>query len=439
MFFKNSSMVAKIAIIYAVITIFNVTIFNIVIWENQTELIIKSSSMESQYKGAGIKYIADNIIHYTGKLDSSSIAQIEKECRLININISRIFDEKGNILNSNQKNSETSQYEKQMINSSITKQSFENRIFAHKLNQKARTIDLFIPFTYDTDKKGVIYTVLQLNDIDRQMKYLYAQCVLISVIIIVVHILFALIVTKMFIIPLRKFFPVIKNISRGIFSSRVPIFGTDELGQLASSFNEMCLHVTRMQDEAKGANPLTGLPGNNVISKIIDNNLKANNLFVVLYCDLDNFKAYNDKYGFTKGDDVILFTRETLKSAAKADSVHNVFIGHEGGDDFVVITPYDCWEKYAQNFIWLFDKGIRNFYNDSDARHGYIQSVNRQGNPERFPLIGMSIAAVTNKNKRYNHFGEMVQVAASVKKYVKSQDGSSYKMDERSDSQPPRI
>ncbi len=428
---KNRSMVTKIAVLYAVITIFNVTVFNIIIWENQTELIIKSSSHESQYIGAGLKSLVDNILHYSGDLDSKTIQQIEEEAKQIGIKINRIFDEKGKILNNVDPGTEISQYERIMINSAITKQSFENRIFVHKLNQKERTIDLFIPFTFNTDQKGVLYTVLQLNDIDKQMKYLYGQCLLISVIIILVHIAFALIVVMIFIIPLRKFFPVIKDISKGNFHSRVPLHGTDELGQLASSFNLMCLEVTRMQDEAKGANPLTSLPGNNVISQTIDDYLKSRTPFTVLYCDLDNFKAYNDKYGFTKGDDVILYTRDQLLAAAKSPYVHDIFIGHEGGDDFVVISPFDCWEAYAKEFIRIFDNGIRQFYNSADAKHGYIQSINRSGEPERFPIIGISIAAVSNTVRYFSHFGEMVQAAASVKKYVKSIDGSSYKLDTR--------
>jgi len=425
---KNQSIIRKFAALYTIITIFNVTVFNIIIWENQTELIINNASLESQYKGAGIKYIVDNILNYTEKLTETTIENIVNESHSIGINGIKIFDEHGVELTNGVG---ASNYEKRMINSAITKQSFENRIFAHTLNEKERTIDLFIPFTFDTDKKGVIFTLLTLHSIDEQMKYLYAQCVLISVITIGIHLLFAFLVTKIFVVPLKKFFPVIQDISKGNFKSRVPLHGTDELAQLAASFNEMCSEITQMQDEAKGANPLTGLPGNNIISQTIEKNLIDDIKFAVLYCDLDNFKAYNDKYGFTKGDDVILYSKQQLLTAAEHPDVHDIFVGHEGGDDFVVITPYDCWEAYAQYFISIFDEGIPDFYNVTDAKQRYIQSVNRQGVAERFPLIGISVAGVNNVEREFEHFGEMVSAAAGLKKVAKSKEGSSYVMDQR--------
>lgn len=428
---KNNSLVSKFVTIYIIITIINVTVLNIVVWENQTELIIKNASHESQYKGAGLKYIVDNQVHYTGALTDSVIQKIVDESHSLDITSIKIYRENGELLTSSESSQETSPYILRMINRAITKQSIENRIFAYKLKEKERTIDLFIPFTFDTDKQAVVYTTLRLDAIDEQMRFLYIQCILITLFIIAIHFIFGFVVSKMFLIPLKAFHPVIADISQGNFHSRVKLHGTDELGQLASSFNEMCLEITRMQDEAKGANPLTGLPGNNIISQLIDQNLKANTAFAVLYSDLDNFKAYNDKYGFTKGDDAILYTRDKLLEAKTFPGVHNIFVGHEGGDDFVVLAPYDCWETYVKHFIEIFDRDIHTFYNATDAKRRYIESVNRKGEKERFPLIGISIAGVNSVTRQFTHFGEMVKAAAELKKFVKSKDGSTYKMDER--------
>jgi diguanylate cyclase (GGDEF)-like protein len=192
--------------------------------------------------------------------------------------------------------------------------------------------------------------------------------------------------------------------------------------------------LKRMRDEAKGANPLTGLPGNITIANFIGENLAKGNVICVLYCDLDNFKAYNDKYGFTKGDEAILYTRDCLLSVTKRDNLRNVFIGHEGGDDFVAITDYEQWEAFAKTFIATFDRGVHQFYNSVDARNGFIESVNRKGERQRFPLMSISVAVVTNKTREFHSTGEMIQIAAEVKKYVKSMEGSCYAIDRRTGS-----
>jgi diguanylate cyclase (GGDEF)-like protein len=151
----------------------------------------------------------------------------------------------------------------------------------------------------------------------------------------------------------------------------------------------------------------------------------------VLYCDLDNFKAYNDKYGFTKGDEAILYTRDCLVATAKRKDVSNVFIGHEGGDDFVVVTDFECWETFAKSFISTFDRGVYQFYTSVDARNGFIESVNRKGERQRFPLMSISVAVVSNKNRPFRRVAEIIAIAAEVKKVVKGQDGSCYAIDRR--------
>jgi GGDEF domain-containing protein len=232
-------------------------------------------------------------------------------------------------------------------------------------------------------------------------------------------------------IPLRKLNEATRRIAQGDLAIRVPIVRDDEIGRLASSFNEMSVAIQRMRDEARGANPLTGLPGNITIAKYIDDCLSAGRIMCVLYCDLDNFKAYNDKYGFTKGDEAILYTRDCLISTAKRKDMKNVFVGHEGGDDFVVICDFTYWEEYAKSFITLFDRGIYQFYNSVDARNGFIESINRKGERQRFPLMSISVAVVSNKTRPFGRHAEMIQVAAEVKKYVKSIDGSCYAIDRR--------
>jgi GGDEF domain-containing protein len=318
-----------------------------------------------------------------------------------------------------------------MINMAITRQGFEDKLFYHNVNKKDRTISLFIPFTYSGDKIGVAAIKLEMKDIDRQMMYLYKQCILIALLVFVLHIGLAVIFSKMIVFPIRKLNEATHLIAQGNLDIRVPIVRDDEIGQLATSFNEMGVALQRMSDEAKGANPLTGLPGNVMIANYIDDCLTKNMLICVLYCDLDNFKAYNDKYGFTKGDEAILYTRDCLNVAAKRKDVKGAFVAHEGGDDFVVVIEYQYWEIFAKAFITTFDRGIYQFYNSIDSRNSFIESINRRGERQRFPLMSVSVAVVTNKTRPFRRHAEMIAVAAEVKKYVKSIDGSCYAIDRR--------
>ena len=133
----------------------------------------------------------------------------------------------------------------------------------------------------------------------------------------VLQFIFAMFLRKIVIIPLTKLERITHAVSKGDFNQTIDVKQNDEIGMLASGFQEMVLNLVRIREEAKGANPLSGLPGNNVIVKEIENCISKGVEFAVIYGDLDNFKAYNDKYGFSKGDDAILYTRDAFLEAAK--------------------------------------------------------------------------------------------------------------------------
>jgi GGDEF domain-containing protein len=383
-----------------------------------------------------MKYRIDNVIVAKNDLTPVNINKIIKDASELDIGTITLFSEGGkvfvNVVDNQLVEKESADItELKMINMAITKQGFEDKLFYHQVNRKEKMISLFIPFTYSDDLLGVAAINLEMKDIDRQMGYLYRQCLLIGLLVTIVHIGFAFLFSKMILLPLHKLNEATDLISQGDFEIRVPIVRDDEIGQLASSFNEMGVALQRMRDEAKGANPLTGLPGNVTIAQYIDNCLSANQLVAVLYSDLDNFKAYNDKYGFTRGDDAILYTRDCLVAVAKRKDVSNVFIGHEGGDDFVVVIDFDYWEIFAKAFISTFDRGIYQFYTSVDARNGFIESINRKGERQRFPLMSVSVAVVSNKTRPFRRHAEIIAVATEVKKYVKSLDGSCYAIDRR--------
>jgi GGDEF domain-containing protein len=433
---NTKSIILKTAVIYVFITILNVSIFVLMVFENQLDLIAENAVVNSQLKGSNFKYRIDNALGATGDLSAANENKVLREAGSLGIRDLTIFSEAGKVFvaiknNEQMAKTEATVDEMKNINMAITKKGFEDRLFYHVVDRKTKKIDLYIPFSYEGDKIGVAAITLYMIDIDKQMNYLYRQCIVIALLIIAIHFGFALLFSKMILFPLRKLNEATHLISQGKLDIRVPIVRDDEIGRLASSFNEMSVALQRMRDEARGANPLTGMPGNLAIAKYIDDSLNAGRAICVLYCDLDNFKAYNDKYGFTKGDEAILYTRDCLMAVAKRKDMKNVFVGHEGGDDFVIICDYQYWEELAKSFITLFDRGIYQFYNSVDARNGFIESINRRGERQRFPLMSVSVAVVTNKTRPFRRHAEMIQVAAEVKKYVKSIDGSCYAIDRR--------
>ena len=432
---NTKSIVFKTAVSYIIVTVLNVSVFTLMIFENQLDLITDNAILSSQHTGSNIKYRIDNVLG-ANSVNSVSVNKILKDATSLGITTLTLFSEGGKVFVDLQDNKITEKQQAdindlKMINMAITKRSFEDKLFYHTIKEGSRTIFLYIPVTYDSDKMAVAAITLEMKDIESQMWRLYRQCIIIALLIILIHIGLAYFLSKMILIPIRKLNEATYAISQGDFNIRVPIVRDDEIGQLAGSFNEMSVALQRIRDEAKGSNPLSGLPGNITIAREIDEGLVAGRILAVLYCDLDNFKAYNDKYGFSKGDEAILYSRDCLISIAKRKDMKNVFVGHEGGDDFVVICDYEYWETYAKSFITTFDRGIYQFYNSVDARNGFIESVNRKGERQRFPLMSISVAVVSNKVRPFKRHAEMIQVAAEVKKYVKSMDGSCYAIDRR--------
>jgi diguanylate cyclase (GGDEF)-like protein len=169
-------------------------------------------------------------------------------------------------------------------------------------------------------------------------------------------------------------------------------------------------------------NPLTGLPGNLTIEKNFERFITSEDPHTILYVDLDNFKAYNDTYGFANGDKVIQFVADLLRELVPL----NNFIGHIGGDDFVVILDtYDC-DELAGTFIRRFNDGIAAFYHDADLKKGYIRTKNRKGEVERFPIMTVSIAGVNTKMRRFRDIQELTEYASALKKMCKLEWRSCY-------------
>ena len=190
-------------------------------------------------------------------------------------------------------------------------------------------------------------------------------------------------------------------------------------------------NIIRLIYTNRKISPLTGLPGNVQIHAELKKRLLKKEKFSVLYLDLDNFKAYNDVYGFLKGDEIIKFTAQIiLKNVHMADECDS-FVGHIGGDDFVAIVGNVDYESICQSIIAEFDEGVKRFFNDEDNKKGYIEVANRKNVIEQFPLTSISIGVVDVTENRFYNLLEIGEVGAQVKHLAKTVMGSAYVIDRR--------
>lgn len=234
--------------------------------------------------------------------------------------------------------------------------------------------------------------------------------------------------------PIRQLASQTDCIAKGQLDKRVEITSGDELEQLAGHFNKMCDALIEMQFRDQNANPLTKLPGNLMIESETNRRLRSGEDVAILYLDLDHFKAFNDKYGFEQGDRVIKLTADILRSICGENSPLNPrFMGHIGGDDFIVVSRATDAEELCQVICAEFDRRVKELYPSEDRERGYIYSVDRKGERQRFPLCSISIALVDNESRAIADFLELSSIAAEVKKFAKSLPGSSYARDRRGD------
>jgi diguanylate cyclase (GGDEF)-like protein len=178
-------------------------------------------------------------------------------------------------------------------------------------------------------------------------------------------------------------------------------------------------------------NPLTHLPGNISINRQIEERLESGVSFAFAYADLDFFKPFNDKYGFSRGDEVIKITSRIILNVVKNRQQQGSFIGHIGGDDFVFIMDIPLIEETSQEIIDTFDRLIPSFYDQEDRDCGFILSVDRQGKRNQFPIMGISIGITDNRHRQFFHYGELTEAASEMKKHAKKNRESSYSIDKR--------
>ncbi len=188
----------------------------------------------------------------------------------------------------------------------------------------------------------------------------------------------------------------------------------------------------RRSREMRAQSPLTGLPGNVRIADEIEQRCASQTAFAVLYADLDHFKAYNDHYGFMRGDEVIQATARLLQDVAMEVAGESAFVGHVGGDDFVIVCDATIAAPLAERAIERFDSQVGQLYDDAERQRGGIEVVTRRGETQLYPVITISIGVATTERRTYSHYAEAVAVASEMKSYAKkAHEGSSWAVDRR--------
>jgi GGDEF domain-containing protein len=247
---------------------------------------------------------------------------------------------------------------------------------------------------------------------------------------LVLGVTFALVFSRSLAKSLQQFKAATQLIGKGRYDELLPLKGTDEVGDLAESFRWMSHRLKELEEMNLDANPLTRLPGNLAIEKALLVRLQRQRRFAFCHIDLDNFKAFGDHYGYARGSEVLKMVGQILVRLAD-DARHETFIGHIGGDDFVLVCLPDRVSAHCQRIIKEFDAMIPTFYDAADCEAGFIISRDRQDCVQQFSIMTISIAVVTNERREITTPMQVAEVAAQLKKYAKSFPKSIFVIDQR--------
>lgn len=222
-----------------------------------------------------------------------------------------------------------------------------------------------------------------------------------------------------------------RAIASGSFNHPVGLNDEDEFGRLALDFAEMEKKLNELQAFNLDANPLTRLPGNLTIERELEARIASGQPFAHIYVDLDYFKAYNDRYGYHAGSDIIAKVGIMVKAVAARLGNDQDLIGHIGGDDYVILSTPDRAEPLAAEMIKEFDAMVPGFYTEEDRKVGYFKGQDRYGVEREFPLLSMSVAIVCSDNLRNPSAEAIGRECAKMKEYLKKLPGSNYLIDRR--------
>ncbi len=432
----------RISTLMVISSLVFISVFTLIQLNSQLANINRYNSYQANLASAIVKSTIDAIIKQANPAEKDLSLYIQNSITKLRqaniINDALVFDKNGTVIAATQKDliNTPVRYRDLGKMQELEQLAQENTWLLPEIDTITNRLYIYLAFKA-SPQEPIMYCVkiiFSLGNIQEALLVVYKPVILTTVIIIFLNIMLAYFLSKSVIGPLKLLNEVTKMIAAGNLSIRTRITTADELQELGETFNHMTEELIKMKERAENANPLTKLPGNIVIQEKINRCLTENVKFLVIYCDLDNFKAFNDKYGIAKGDEAIKLTAHILKDALKNKGNEEDFIGHEGGDDFILLTSPEKGKEITDYIIGEFNKSIRAFYAKEDLEAGGIIAHSRDGTVKKFPVMTISMAGVTNNHRVISSYGEVTNIAAEVKKKAKSMESSIFILDKRTGS-----
>jgi diguanylate cyclase (GGDEF)-like protein len=270
--------------------------------------------------------------------------------------------------------------------------------------------------------------LVHLNTMNQRVLY---TLVILCVAGLILGLGFAFLVTSYFTRTIEKIKQTTQMISKGKYDQFPAFVSGDEMGELTESFKSMGKRLKELEALNLDANPLSRLPGNLAIERELLKRIQNQSPLAFCLLDLDNFKAYGDTYGYARGSEVLTVVAGILMQTMQSVGQKEDFIGHIGGDDFILITEPARAHVFCQKIISEFDQTIPHYYDEADRRNGFILAKDRNDVEQKFPVMTISIAVVTNEKRKFTDPGKIAEMAAQLKHYAKTFPKSIYVIDQR--------
>jgi diguanylate cyclase (GGDEF)-like protein len=271
-------------------------------------------------------------------------------------------------------------------------------------------------------------TMNRINELGSEAYYTTMVLCLLS---IVIGVFLGSVITRHIYSSIRKLKKATIQIADGNFHYDPEINTQDEIGDLARAFLAMGKRLKKLEEMYLDASPLTRLPGGVAVENVMNKRLTTGSPIAFCVLDLDNFKVFNDHYGYAHGNEVIKETAKILETATRTKGSSDDFVGHIDGDDFVIITTPLHVREVCSEVVRLFDEKAPQFYDAKDREKGFIHGKNRQGREMDFPIMTISIAVVTNTQRTFTNTLEASSIAAELKDYAKKFSSSLFVIDKR--------
>lgn len=304
------------------------------------------------------------------------------------------------------------------------------------IDKEAQKLNAFIPITSSVRQRVYVAKVsFPLGNLRLAFEKSVGALTSMFLLTILAGLLIAGALSRSIVRPIQILNQATRDIVKGKLGQKVSVYTGDEIEELAETFNQMSQTLKEMKERAEDANPLTQLPGNNGIYHEVQRRIYEKQKFVFFHLDIDRFKIFNDRYGLARGDDVIRKTAKLLRETLTEKGGEGDFLGHQGGDDFVIICQPARATGIAESAIFKFDSIIQTLYRREDYERGYIlehdrRSVDGETILVRFPLMAISLAGISNIRKDFTDYFDLLARAVDVKKRVKAVPQSCYLVQE---------